>query len=179
MSIGTFKVPTPFNEPNLTFAPGTAERVALKTQLKQYKSETADLPMFIGGKEIRSGDKAELRPPHEIKHLLGYYHKGNASHVKQAITAAMRAKRNWENLSWENRASIFLKAADLLAGPYRAKINASTMLGQSKNVFQAEIDGACELIDFLRFNPYFAEQIYQMQPNSSRGVWNRMEWRPL
>ncbi len=179
MNTGVFKVPAPVNEPNLTYAPGTPERAALKAQLKKFKGETADLPMFIGGKEVRTGNKAEIRPPHEIKHLLGHYHKGDGSHVKQAITAAMRAKKNWESLSWENRAAIFLKAADLLAGPYRARINAATMLCQSKNVFQAEIDSACELIDFLRFNPYFAEQIYQMQPNSSRGIWDRMDWRPL
>src|SRR5262249_43681351 len=124
-------------------------------------------------------DEKELRPPHELKHLLGYYHKGNAGHVKQAITAAMRAKKNWEAITWENRASIFLKAGELLATKYRASINATTMLGQSKNVFQAEIDAACELIDFLRFNVKFAEEIYQMQPQSSKGIWNRMEWRPL
>src|SRR5215471_8287842 len=179
MNTGIFNIPTPTNEPNLTYSPGTPERAALKTALKKYKTEKADLPMFIGGKEIRTGEKAELRPPHEINHLLGHYHKGNAAHVKQAIAAAMRAKRNWENMSWESRAAIFLKTAELLAGPYRAKINAATMLGQSKNVFQAEIDSACELIDFLHFNVKFAEQIYQMQPNSSRGIWNRMEWRPL
>jgi 1-pyrroline-5-carboxylate dehydrogenase len=179
MSNGIFKVPTPINEPVYAYAPGSAERAELKATLKKMKSETADLPMFIGGKEIRTGDKKELRPPHELKHLLGYYHKGNATHVKQAITAAMRAKKNWEAMTWENRASIFLKAGELLATKYRASINAATMLGQSKNVFQAEIDAACELIDFLRFNVKFAEEIYQMQPMSSKGIWNRMEWRPL
>lgn len=179
MSTGFFKVPPPINEPNLTYAPGTSERVLLKTTLKQMKSETADVPMFIGGKEIRTGEKGAMRPPHEIKHLLGYYHKGNASQVKQAIAAAMKAKKNWEAMGWEHRASIFLKAAELLATTHRARINAATMLCQSKNVFQAEIDAACELIDFLRFNVKFAEEIYQMQPNSSKGIWNRMEWRPL
>ncbi|HYV92083.1 MAG TPA: L-glutamate gamma-semialdehyde dehydrogenase [Chitinophagales bacterium] len=176
---GIFNVPTPINEPNLTYAPGTVERTQLKAALKQMKSETADVPMFIGGKEIRTGEKAEIHPPHEIKHLLGHYHKGNASHVKQAITSAMRAKKNWEAMSWENRATIFLKAAELLAGKYRARINAATMLCQSKNAFQAEIDAACELIDFLRFNVKFAEEIYHQQPISSKGIWNRMEWRPL
>jgi len=179
MSNGIFSIPAPVNEPSLTYAPGAFERAELKIALKKFKSESADIPMFIGGKEIRTGDKGEIRPPHEIKHLLGYYHKGNASHVKQAIAAAMRVKKNWEAISWENRAAIFLKAGDLLATKYRARINAATMLGQSKNVFQAEIDAACELIDFLRFNVKFAEQIYQMQPNSSKGIWNRMEWRPL
>lgn len=179
MNTGFFKVPIPINEPNLTYAPGTGERILLKTKLKQMKSDTADAPMFIGGKEIRTGEKAEIRPPHEIKHLLGHYHKGNASHVKQAITSAMRAKKNWEGMSWQGRASIFLKAAELLATTHRARINAATMLCQSKNVFQAEIDAACELIDFLRFNVKFAEEIYQMQPDSSKGIWNRMEWRPL
>jgi 1-pyrroline-5-carboxylate dehydrogenase len=179
MSIGIFNIPSPVNEPNLTYAPGTSERAALKAALKQLKAEHADLPMFIGGKEIRTGDRVEIRPPHEISYILGYYHKGNAGHVKQAIAAAMRAKKNWESLSWENRASIFLKAADLLASKYRARINAATMLCQSKNVFQAEIDAACEFIDFLRFNVKFAEQIYHMQPESMKGMWNRSEWRPL
>ena len=179
MNHGIFKIPIPSNEPNLTYAPGTPERNDLKAALKKFKGEQADLPMFIGGDEIRTGTKAELRPPHEIHHLLGHYHKGNATHVKQAITAAMKAKKDWENVSWESRASIFLKAAELLAGPYRARINAATMLGQSKTAFQAEIDSACELIDFLRFNVGSAEQIYELQPNSSKGVWNRTEWRPL
>ncbi|MBS1659298.1 MAG: L-glutamate gamma-semialdehyde dehydrogenase [Bacteroidetes bacterium] len=179
MSNGIFNIPTPVNEPNLTYAPGTSERATLKATLKQMKAEKADLPMFIGGKEIRTGERAEIRPPHEINYVLGHYHKGNASHVKQAIAAAMRAKKNWESLSWENRASIFLKAADLLASKYRARINAATMLCQSKNVFQAEIDSACEFIDFLRFNVKFAEQIYHMQPESMKGMWNRSEWRPL
>ena len=179
MSNGFFKVPTPINEQNLAFAPGTAERAALKAQIKQYKSESADLPMFIGGKEIRTGNTAEMHPPHEIKHTLGVYHKGTAEHVRMAIDAALKAKQDWENMSWEHRAAIFLKAADLLAGSYRAKINASTMLGQSKNVFQAEIDGACELIDFLRWNVFFATEIYSQQPISSRGIWNRTEQRPL
>jgi 1-pyrroline-5-carboxylate dehydrogenase len=179
MSNGIFSIPAPVNEPNLSYAPGSAERQALKEQLKKFKSETADLPMFINGKEVRTGEKATMRPPHETAHLLGHYHQGNASHVKQAIAAAMKAKKNWEAMGWEHRASIFLKAAELLATKYRARINAATMLCQSKNAFQAEIDSACELIDFLRFNVRFAEQIYQMQPESSKGIWNRSEWRPL
>ncbi|MCY7409877.1 MAG: L-glutamate gamma-semialdehyde dehydrogenase [Chitinophagales bacterium] len=179
MNNGIFTIPIPYNETNLTYAPGTFERTQLKAVLKQMKSESADVPMFIGGKEIRTGEKVAMHPPHEHKHVLGYYHKGNASHVKQAISAAMKAKKNWESMSWENRAAIFLRAAELLSGKYRARINAATMLCQSKNAFQAEIDAACELIDFLRFNVKFAEQIYQMQPSSLKGIWNRMEWRPL
>jgi 1-pyrroline-5-carboxylate dehydrogenase len=179
MSNGFFRVPTPYNELNLSYASGTIERQQLKASIKEMKGEQIDVPMFIGGKEIRTGEKAAMRPPHEHDHILGYYHKGNGSHVKLAINAAMKAKKHWENLSWENRASIFLKAAELLSGKYRSRINAATMLGQSKNAFQAEIDSACELIDFLRFNVQYAEQIYQQQPLSSKGIWNRMEWRPL
>lgn len=135
--------------------------------------------MIIGGKEVRTGNTKTVNPPHEHKHVLANFHQGDASHVEQAIAAALNAKKDWENLSWDQRAAIFLKAADLMAGPYRAKINAATMLGQSKNAYQAEIDSACELIDFLRFNAYFAEQIYTQQSISSPGVWNRMEYRPL
>src|SRR4029078_8400318 len=157
----------------------TPERAALKVTQNQIKYEDQDLPMFIGGKEGKTGEKVAKNQPQEHQNLLCYYHKGNATHVKQAIAAAMRAKKNWENMSWENRASVFLKAADLLAGPYRARINAATMLCQSKNAFQAEIDAACELIDFLWFNVQFATEIYSQQPISSKGIWNRMEWRPL
>lgn len=148
MSTGFFKVPVPVNEPNLMYAPGSAERTALKAALNQFKSESADLPMFIGGKEVRTGKKIAMHPPHEHKHVLGHYHAGTGEHVKQAIDAALKAKKQWENMPWEHRSAIFLKAADLLAGPYRARINAATMLCQSKNAFQAEIDAACELIDF-------------------------------
>ncbi len=176
---GTFTTPLPINEPNFNYAPGSTEKFSLKAALKEFKSSEADIPMFIGGKEITTGDKGEIRPPHEHHHLLGYYHKGKGRHVTQAIDAAMAAKKGWETMSWENRATIFLKAADLLAGKYRARINAATMLGQSKNAFQAEIDSACELIDFLRFNVKFAEEIYSQQPLSGKGVWNKMEWRPL
>lgn len=179
MSNGFYKVPVAVNEPVLNYAAGSAEKLALKAALKKYKSETADLPMIIGGKEIRSGKTGEMRPPHEIKHLLGTFHKGEAVHVNNAIDAALKAKNNWEHMPWESRAAIFLKAADLLAGPYRAKINAATMLCQSKNAFQAEIDAACELIDFLRFNVQFMTEIYSQQPQSSKGIWNRTEHRPL
>lgn len=179
MNKGFFNVPSPENEPVKSYAPGSPERKELKNKLAELKKYEVDIPMYIGGKEVRSGKTAELRPPHEHKHILGYYHKGDKTHVKQAIDAALAAKPQWEDLSWEHRASIFLKAADLLAGPYRAKINAATMLGQSKNAYQAEIDAACELIDFLRFNVYFMTEIYKQQPDSAPGMWNRMEQRPL
>jgi 1-pyrroline-5-carboxylate dehydrogenase len=179
MSTGFFHVPVPKNEPVLTYAPGTKERAALKQALADARATVVDVPMYIGAEEVRSGNKEPLNPPHDHKHLLGHFHEGDKSHVEQAINAALAAKEMWASLSWENRASIFLKAADLLAGPYRNKINAATMLGQSKNAFQAEIDSACELIDFLRFNVYFMTEIYNDQPQSSPGVWNRMEYRPL
>lgn len=179
MSTGFFHVPVPKNEPVLSYAPGTKERAALKQALAEARATVIDVPMYIGAEEVRSGNKKPLTPPHDHKHLLGHYHEGDKSHVAQAIDAALAAKELWAGLSWENRASIFLKAADLLAGPYRYKINAATMLGQSKNAYQAEIDSACELIDFLRFNVYFMSEIYNEQPQSSSGVWNRMEYRPL
>ncbi len=179
MSLGFFKIPYPKNEPVLSYAPGSKERAALKKALEEARSKELDIPMYIGAEEVRTGKKKKLSPPHDHQHVLGYFHEGDKSHVEQAINAAMAAKELWGNLSWENRASIFLKAADLLAGPYRYKINAATMLGQSKNAFQAEIDSACELIDFLRFNVHFMSEIYNDQPESSPGVWNRMEYRPL
>lgn len=173
------QLPKPINDPVLTYSPGSAERKALKEELARCKSTVGDIPMIIGGREVRTGNTKAINPPHEHKHVLAHFHQGDASHVEQAITAALNAKKDWENLSWDQRAAIFLKAADLLAGPYRARINAATMLGQSKNAYQAEIDSACELIDFLRFNASFAEQIYTQQSISSPGVWNRMEFRPL
>lgn len=176
---GFFHVPVPKNEPVLTYAPGTPERIALKKALADARATVLDIPMYIGGNEVRSNKKKPLSPPHDHQHILGHFHEGDKSHVQQAIDAALAAKALWSSLSWENRASIFLKAADLLAGPYRYKINAATMLGQSKNAFQAEIDSACELIDFLRFNVYFMSEIYHEQPQSSAGVWNRLEYRPL
>lgn len=179
MANGFFSVPFPKNEPVLSYAPGSKERSALKKALAEARSQTLDIPMYIGGEEVRTETKQRLSPPHDHNYTLGYFYEGDREHVLQAIDAALAAKPLWSNLSWENRASIFLKAADLLAGPYRYKINAATMLGQSKNAYQAEIDSACELIDFLRFNVYFMSQIYQEQPESSPGVWNRMEYRPL
>jgi 1-pyrroline-5-carboxylate dehydrogenase len=157
MSVGFFKVPAPVNEPVKNYAPGSAERKELQDTLAKMKSEVYDIPMYINGQEIRTGNTVEIRPPHETKHLLGHYHRGTKEHVTAAIDAALKAKSKWENLSWEQRSAIFLKAADLIAGPYRAKINAATMLGQSKSVYQAEIDAACELIDFLRFNFNYLE----------------------
>lgn len=179
MPKGFFHVPYPKNEPVLSYAPGTKERAALKKALEEARSQEIDIPMYIGAEEIRSGNKKKLSPPHDHQHVLGYFHEGDKGHVEQAIDAALAAKELWANLGWEHRASIFLKAADLLAGPYRYRINAATMLGQSKSPYQAEIDSACELIDFLRFNVYFMTQIYNDQPESSPGIWNRMEYRPL
>ncbi|MBC7383512.1 MAG: L-glutamate gamma-semialdehyde dehydrogenase [Bacteroidia bacterium] len=176
---GFFKVPVPINEPVLNYAPGSKERKDLKDALEDARNKLADIPMYIGGKEVRSGNTAEIRPPHDHHHLLGTYHLSDASHVSAAIDAALAAKPKWEALSWEQRAAIFLKAADLIAGPYRAKLNAATMLGQSKNAYQAEIDSACEFIDFLRFNVHFMSQIYSDQPQSAKGIWNRIEYRPL
>jgi 1-pyrroline-5-carboxylate dehydrogenase len=179
MSTGFFKIPTPINEPILSYAPGSKERAAIKKALAEARATVLDIPMYIGAEEVRTENKKTLSPPHDHKHVLAHYHMGDKSHVEQAINAALAAKELWANLSWENRASIFLKAADLLAGPYRSKINAATMLGQSKNAFQAEIDSACELIDFIRFNVHFMGEIYSEQPISSPGVWNRLEYRPL
>jgi 1-pyrroline-5-carboxylate dehydrogenase len=176
---GFFNVPVPVNEPVLNYAPGSAEKKALKEALAAAKSKQVEVPMYIGGKEVKSGKTAEMRPPHEHQHVLGVYHVSDASHVTQAIDAALAAKPKWEALTWEQRAAIFLKAAELIAGPYRAKLNAATMLGQSKNAYQAEIDSACEIIDFLRFNVYFMTQIYNDQPQSAKGIWNRIEYRPL
>ncbi len=176
---GFFKVPVPVNEPILNYAPGSKERAELKAALAEGRSKTIEVPMYIGGEEVKSGKTAEMRPPHDHKHLLGTFHISDASHVTQAINAALAAKPQWENLPWEQRAAIFLKAADLIAGPYRAKLNAATMLAQSKNAFQAEIDSACEIIDFLRFNVHYMSQIYNDQPQSAKGIWNRLEYRPL
>jgi len=179
MSIGTFHYPAPGNEPVLSYAPGTRERELLKKTLKELKGAEHDIPMYIGDKEVRTGKKIALRPPHETAHTIGYFHEGDESHVQQAIDAALKAKAKWANLPWEDRAHIFLKAADLIATKYRPYMNGTTMLGQSKNAFQAEIDAACELIDFLRWNVHFLSEIYRQQPVSSSGVHNRTEWRPL
>jgi len=179
MSIGTFSYPLPVNEPVLNYAPNSAEKLKLKATLAELKKTELDIPMYIGGKEVRSNKKVAIHPPHEIKHTLGYFHAGEEKHVHQAIEAALTAKESWATMSWENRAAIFLKAADLIATKYRSYINGTTMLGQSKNAFQAEIDSACELIDFLRFNVHFLSEIYKQQPISGAGMHNRLEWRPL
>lgn len=177
---GFFKVPAPINEPVLDYAPGSKEKIALKNALKEARSKVIDIPMYIGGKEVRTGKTQSIAPPHDIKHQIATFHQGDASHVQQAIDAAMAAKPMWENMPWEQRASVFLKAAELLSGPYRAKMNAATMLGQSKNAYQAEIDSACELIDFLRFNVQYMSEIYADQPTAnSKGIWNRLEHRAL
>jgi 1-pyrroline-5-carboxylate dehydrogenase len=179
MQYGDFYYPMPVNEPVLSYAPGSKEKLALKAALKELKSTKIDVPMYIGSEEVRTGKTVELRPPHERKHLLGQFHVGEAKHVTKAINAALKVKDKWAGMSWENRANIFLKAADLLAGKYRPYINGTTMLGQSKNCYQAEIDAACELIDFLRFNVHFLSDIYRQQPISGAGMNNRMEYRPL
>ena len=179
MQYGDFYYPAPANEPVLNYAPGSAEKKRLKEVLAELKKEKIDVPMYIGGEEIRTNNKIAMHPPHERKHVLGYFHEGDASHVKKAISAALKAKDKWAGMSWENRANIFLKAADLLATKYRPYINGTTMLGQSKNAFQAEIDAACELFDFLRFNVHFLSDIYRQQPISGAGMNNRMEYRPL
>ncbi|MBP7557406.1 MAG: L-glutamate gamma-semialdehyde dehydrogenase [Chitinophagaceae bacterium] len=179
MSIGTFSYPLPANEPILNYGPGSAEKKRLKEVLAELKKQVADIPMYIGGKEVRTNKKVALHPPHETAHTLGHFHAGEEKHVKQAIEAALAAKEAWAAMSWESRAGIFLKAADLIATRYRPYMNGTTMLGQSKNAFQAEIDSACEIIDFLRFNVHFLSEIYKQQPISGPGMHNRMEYRPL
>lgn len=179
MQYGSFYYPLPVNEPLLNYTKGSKEKLALKAVLKEFKGTKIDVPMYIGADEVRTGKTVSIHPPHEHKHVLGQYHIGDASHVKKAIAAALKAKDKWATMSWENRANIFLKAADLLATKYRPHINATTMLGQSKNAMQAEIDASCELIDFLRFNVHFLSDIYQKQPISSPGINNRLEYRPL
>jgi 1-pyrroline-5-carboxylate dehydrogenase len=179
MNLGYFNYPMPVNEPVLSYAPGSKEKEILKATLAKLKAEQIDVPMYIGNKEVRTNKKVAMHPPHEIAHTLGYFNAGEEKHVHQAIEAALAAKEAWANMSWESRAGIFLKAADLLATKYRSYINGATMLGQSKNAFQAEIDAACELIDFLRFNVHFLSEIYKQQPISSTGMHNRMEYRPL
>ena len=179
MNLGYFSYPMPVNEPVLNYAPGSTEKITLKKTLAELKNKEADIPMYIGDKEVRTHNKIALHPPHELKHVLGYYYEGEEKHIHEAIDAAMAAKKSWADMSWENRAAIFLKAADLISTKYRSYMNSATMLGQSKNVFQAEIDSACELIDFLRFNVHFLSEIYKQQPISSTGMHNRLEYRPL
>jgi 1-pyrroline-5-carboxylate dehydrogenase len=180
MSNAIFQVPVAKNEPVKGYAPGSPERDSLLKKYNElYNQAPIDIPMYIGGKEVRTDNKKPMNPPHEHAKVLGHFNYGDASHVQQAIDAALAAKAEWANLPWEERAAIFLKAADLLAGPFRDKMNATTMLAQSKNVFQAEIDAACELIDFFRFNVQYMTQIYKEQPESLPGMWNRLQYRPL
>ena len=179
MGKGFFQVPTAFNEPIKSYAPGSPERKEVLEQYKSYFNNQIDIPFYIGSEEIRTGNTKPMSPPHDHKHVVGKYHIAEKIHVDKAIKNALESRHAWANLSWEQRAAIFLKAADLLAGPYRAKINAATMIAQSKTIHQAEIDAACEFIDFLRFNVEYMSQIYEEQPDSSEGVWNRVEYRPL
>ncbi len=173
------QVPFPTNEPILSYASGSDERQEVQKLYRQLYKVNIDIPMRIGSRNIRSGIIANMNPPHDHKHSLGTYHKAEAKHIKEAIEASLKAKKAWSKMHWESRASIFLKAAELVAGPYRAKINAATMLAQSKTIHQAEIDAACEYIDFLRFNAYFMQEIYENQPENSQGIWNRISYRPL
>jgi len=179
MSKGIYNIPYPINETVLSYGPGTPEREELKAKYKEMFNSTIDVPMYIGSEEVRTEKKVSMSPPHDHQHVIGHFNFGTKKHVENAIDAALEAKEAWSNMPWEHRVSIFLKAADLLAGPYRAKMNAATMLAQSKNAYQAEIDASCELIDFLRFNAAFVQDIYGQQPESSDGIWNRLEYRPL
>lgn len=179
MSDAIFTVPQPVNEPVLHYAPGSPEKLALKKALADLKSQQRDIPMFIGGEHVRTGQTVSMHPPHERSHTLGHFHKGNATHVRAAVDAALAAKPAWEAMPWQERAAIFLRAADLLSGPYRARMSAATMLCQSKNAYQAEIDCICELTDFWRYNAYFMQEIYKQQPLSVKNTWNRLDWRPL
>jgi 1-pyrroline-5-carboxylate dehydrogenase len=176
---GIRKVPVPVNEPVKSYAPGSPERSALKERLSSMAAERIEIPLIIGGEEIRSGDKAQSVMPHDHKHVLADWHKAKPEHVKKAIKASQDAAADWANWAWEDRAAVFLKAAELLTTTWRATVNAATMLGQSKTAFQAEIDSACELIDFWRFNPYFAQELYAEQPLSDHTMWNQLDYRPL
>tara|TARA_Y100001954_G_scaffold237307_1_gene300552 strand:- start:5190 stop:6818 length:1629 start_codon:yes stop_codon:yes gene_type:complete len=179
MSKGFFNVPIAKCEPVKSYAPGSIERKEVLDEYQKMFNNTIDIPMYIGNKEVFTKDKRNISPPHDHKNIVGTFNYGGEKEVNEAIEAALNAREKWVNMNWEHRASIFLKAADLLAGPYRARMNASTMIAQSKNVFQAEIDAACELIDFFKFNVQYMTQLYKEQPESSSGVWNRMEHRPL
>ena len=179
MGKGFFHIPTAINEPVKSYAPGSPERALVLAQYKEYFNGNTDIPMYIGSEEVRTGNTRNMTPPHDHQHVVGHYHLSQKSHVKNAIKAALEARKKWSQIPWEQRAAIFLRAAELVAGPYRAKINAATMIAQSKTIHQAEIDAACEYIDFLRFNVEFMSQIYDEQPDSSEGIWNRVAYRPL
>lgn len=175
-----YRVPQPANEPVTPFTPGSAEAISLKNTYDQlYNQAPIDIPMYIGDQEVRTANKRSMSPPHDHKHILGHFNYGDTTHVNAAIDAALAARQQWANLPWEQRAAVFLKAADLLAGPFRDRMNAATMLAQSKNCMQAEIDASCELIDFLKMNVSYVTQIYKEQPDSNAGMWNRLEYRPL
>ena len=179
MSDAIFTVPHPVNEPVLSYAPGSPEKAELKAALATMKAQKADVPMYIGGQKVHTNEKIAIHPPHERAHTLGHFSKGGTTHVRQAIDAALAAKPAWEAMPWQDRAAVFLKAADLLTGPYRARMNAATMLCQSKSPYQSEIDAVCELADFWRFNAWFMQEIYKNQPISAHNTWNRTDWRPL
>ena len=179
MGKGFFQVPVAYNEPIKSYAPGSPERVAVLELYKSYYNGTVDVPMYINGKDVSTGNTRNMTPPHDHKHIVGQYHVGTQKHVQEAIDTALEARTKWAAMPWEQRAAIFLKAAELIAGPYRAKINAATMMAQSKTIHQAEIDAACEFIDFLRFNVSYMQEIFEQQPESAEGIWNRVEYRPL
>lgn len=180
MPKGVFQIPFPENEPIYDYAPGTPERKALEEAYDEmYAQDPIDIPMVIDGKEVRTDDKRPVNPPHDHGKLVGHFNYGTEEHVHQAIDAALKARTAWTEMAWEHRAAVFLKAADLIAGPYRYKMNAATMIGQSKNAFQSEIDAVCELIDFLRFNAHYMQEIYSVQPDSAPNTWNRLEYRAL
>ena len=179
MSNAYFKVPQPINEPVKSYKPGSPEREELKKKLAELKSKQIEAPLIIGGEEVRTGNTEKMVMPHNHNHVLGVYHKASKKEVDMAVEAALEARKTWAEMPWEHRVSVFLKIADLLAGPWRSTINAATMLGQGKNLFQAEIDSACEVIDYLRFNSYFASIIYGEQPLSDNQSINRLEYRPL
>lgn len=179
MSNAFFKVPEPVNEPIKGYAPGSPEKISLKNKLAEMQSQTYDIPLIIGGKEVRTGNTAELKVPHDHSIKLGVYHKAGAEEVEMAVQAALKARQEWADMPWEQRTAVFLKMADLLAGPWRDTLNAATMIGQSKTAYQAEIDAACELIDFWRFNSHYMAQLMADQPYSPTGMWNRVEYRAL
>jgi len=179
MGKGFFEVPVAINEPVRDYAPKSAERESVLKMYKEMYNSTIDVPMYINGKDVTTKDTVSMSPPHDHKHILGKFYRGSKKDIESAISGSLEARKQWADLPWENRAGIFLRAAELIAGPYRDKINAATMLGQSKNIYQAEIDAACELIDFLRFNVQFMTEIYAEQPESTSGAWNRIEYRPL
>ncbi len=174
-----YNIPVPENEPILDYAPGSPEKIELEKALAELKANPVEIPMFINGEEVRTDTKIEITSPHNHNLKLGFYYQGGEAEVKKAVDSALEAQKTWALVPWEHRAAIFLKAAELIAGPYRAKINAATMLAHSKNIFQAEIDAVCELVDFLRFNAYYMQQIYEIQPESAPMIWDRLQHRPL